>query len=106
MATVANKPVNKNKTKEGGSMKTVKRLKKIRMDAGYSIYTLAAKLEVDSSTISVWENGKRFPRRNVLEKLEDLFNVSYRELFEDLTEPEIKEIEKRMTRMYKTSEWY
>lgn len=106
MTTTVNKPTKTNKTKEGVRMKTVKRLKKFRMDSGYSINTLAAKLGVDSSTISYWESGKRFPRRNVLEQLEDLFNVSYRELFDDLTKAEMKEIERRMNNMYKTNEWY
>lgn len=107
MTTTVNKPTKTNKTEEEGvRMKTVKRLKKFRMDSGYSINTLAAKLGVDSSTISYWESGKRFPRRNVLEQLEDLFNVSYRELFDDLTKAEMKEIERRMNNMYKTNEWY
>ncbi|OLF87089.1 hypothetical protein B4089_3559 [Bacillus licheniformis] len=30
-----------------------------------------------------------------MEQLEDIFNVSWRELFDDLSEEEIKELEKR-----------
>lgn len=73
-----------------------KRLKKYRMDAGYSIYTLSDKLGVNYSTISHWENGKKFPRQQSLMKLEDIFGVSYRELFEDLTEEEADELERRL----------
>ncbi|AGY47327.1 transcriptional regulator [Bacillus phage Grass] len=74
--------------------KVIKRLRKHRLDHGYTIYSLAAKLGVNFSTISYWETGEKFPRRQKLEELEDLFNVGYRELFKDLTEEEILELEK------------
>lgn len=76
-------------------MKTPKRLKKYRMDGGFTIYSLADRLGVNFSTVSYWENGEKFPRQKKMAELEDLFGVGYRELFSDLTEEEIKELEER-----------
>ncbi|QZA69708.1 XRE family transcriptional regulator [Bacillus phage 035JT004] len=78
-------------TKEG---KGVKKLRKCRLDHGYTIYSLAEKLGVNFSTVSYWETGVKFPRRKKLEELEDLFNVGYRELFTDLTQEEIEELDR------------
>ncbi|UJJ74863.1 hypothetical protein [Bacillus phage BM-P1] len=50
---------------------------------------------VSFSTISYWENGEKFPRRQKLEDLEDLFKESYRVLFEDLSEEEAADLERR-----------
>ncbi|AMQ66587.1 transcriptional regulator [Bacillus phage Shbh1] len=77
-------------------MKTVpKRLKKYRMDSGYTIYSLADRLKVNFSTVSYWENGIKFPRPNKMMELEEIFGVSYRELFSDLSKEEVREIELR-----------
>ncbi|BEU14670.1 transcriptional regulator [Bacillus phage CM1] len=75
--------------------KTPKMLKKFRMDEGHTIYSLADKLGVDYTTVSNWENGNKYPRPNKITELEDLFGVSYRELFEDLPEDQIAELERR-----------
>ncbi|AGK86829.1 transcriptional regulator [Bacillus phage SIOphi] len=84
------------KTKGGNKMsKTPKKLKKYRIDAGMTIYSLAERMSVHPSTVSYWENDQKFPRRGKMEQLEDIFNVSWRELFDDLSEEEIKELEKR-----------
>lgn len=72
-----------------------KALKKIRMDNNYTTYSLAAELGVNHSTITYWENGDKFPRQKKLMQLEDLFGVSWRELFEDLSPEEAEELEKR-----------
>lgn len=80
----------------GNSKPVPKRLKKYRIDAGYTIYSLAEKLNVNYSTVSYWENGIKHPRHNKIMELEDLFNVSYRELFSDLTEEEAEELERRI----------
>lgn len=74
----------------------IKKLRQFRMDSGYTIYSLADKLGVNYSTVSYWETGKKVPRINILMQLEDLFNVSYRELFSDLTEDEVKSLEERV----------
>jgi transcriptional regulator with XRE-family HTH domain len=73
--------------------KATKRLRKYRMQAGLTIYSLADRLNVNSSTVSYWEKGERFPRQQKLEMLEDMFKVGYRELFTDLTPEEVKELE-------------
>ena len=85
----------KTNTKGEVKMKSPKRLKKYRLDSGYTIYSLADRLGVNFSSISYWENGEKFPRRQKLEALEDLFGVGYRELFSDLTEQEIADLEQR-----------
>ncbi|QIW88666.1 transcriptional regulator [Bacillus phage P59] len=87
--------ISKTTIKGGSKMKTPKRLKKYRLDAGYTIYTLADRLGVNFSSVSYWENGEKFPRRQKLEALEDLFGVGYRELFRDLTPEEMQELEQR-----------
>lgn len=79
-----------------GKKKVPLRLKKYRMDAGYSIYNLAEMMGVNYSTISYWENGVRFPRKEKLILLEDLFHRGYRDLFEELSEVEAKETERRL----------
>jgi transcriptional regulator with XRE-family HTH domain len=76
-------------------MKTPKKLKQYRTERGFTIYSLADRLKVNFSTVSYWENGEKFPRRQKLEDLEDLFGVGYRELFKDMTPEEIKALEER-----------
>ncbi len=84
------------KDNEKKTKRVPKRLRKYRMDAGYSIYSLADRMEVNYSTISYWENGVRFPRPAKMMELEDIFGATHRELFEDLTEAETAELERRM----------
>lgn len=75
-------------------VKRAKRLKKYRLNAGYSIYSLAERMGVNFSTISYWENGDKFPRHKKMMELEDIFGVGYRELFKDLTPEEAEEVQK------------
>lgn len=75
--------------------RTPKRLKKYRMDAGYTTYSLGDKLGVSFSTVSNWEGGLKFPRQEKLMQLEELFKQGYRELFSDLTEEENRKLETR-----------
>ena len=75
--------------------RTPKRLKKYRMDEGYTTYSLGDKLGVSFSTVSNWEGGLKFPRQEKLMELEELFKQGYRELFSDLTEEENRELETR-----------
>jgi DNA-binding transcriptional regulator YiaG len=89
------------KTKKGDvtmtkeNKKLPKRLKKYRMDSGYTIYSLADRLDVNFSSVSYWENGQKFPRPGKMMELEEIFGVGYRDLFTDLTEKEAIDLEQR-----------
>lgn len=50
-------------------------LKKLRAEKNMSQVALAESLGVASSTVAMWEVGKRFPTRECYEALADLFNV-------------------------------
>lgn len=67
-----------------------KRLKKYRIEKGISIYDLAEIIGVNHSTVSYWENGKKYPRHEKIIELEDYFERPYRDLFTDLTDREIE----------------
>jgi len=75
---------------------TPKKLKKYRLDAGFTIYSLADRVGVHYSSVSGWENGRKFPRMDKVMMLEDLLGHSHRELFTDMNEEEIREVEERM----------
>lgn len=53
-----------------------KRIKKLRMDNGYSMQELAVKLQVTKSSVNMWENSKSVPKENILIALSKIFNVS------------------------------
>jgi transcriptional regulator with XRE-family HTH domain len=74
---------------------TPKKLRKYRLDHGYTIYSLADRMGVSYSSVSYWENGEKFPRHDKIMQLEEIFGVGYSELFKDMTSDEIKEIEIR-----------
>lgn len=76
--------------------KIPKRLKKYRVDGGFTIYSLADRLGVNYSSVSYWENGVKHPRHDKIIELEDIFGASYRELFSDMSEEEIEALEERM----------
>lgn len=40
----------------------------------------AQKLDIATSTLSKWENGKSFPDVPEIKKLEELYNVSYADI--------------------------
>lgn len=52
------------------------RVKKLRIDNGYSMQDLANKINVTKSSINMWENGGSIPKDNILIELSKLFNVS------------------------------
>ena len=52
-------------------------LKSARVNAGMTQADVAKKLEVAVSTIRNWENGSTFPKQPVIEKLCDLYGISY-----------------------------
>ncbi|AIW03448.1 transcriptional regulator [Bacillus phage Moonbeam] len=75
---------------------TPKKLKKYRLDRGFTIYTLADRVGVHYSSVSGWENGNKFPRIDKLMALEEIFDENYRELFSNLTPEEAKDVEERI----------
>jgi transcriptional regulator with XRE-family HTH domain len=99
--TTERKTNKKEVEKVSNKKKVPKMLKKIRMEEGFTIYSLAERLDVNFSSVSYWENGVKHPRHKKIVELEDLFGLSYRELFTDLTPEEIiqvEEMEKEMRR--------
>ena len=52
------------------------RVKELRISGGLSQLQLSAKLGVDQTAISYWENGKTYPDYFNLLSLADIFNVS------------------------------
>ncbi|WP_019392738.1 helix-turn-helix domain-containing protein [Priestia filamentosa] len=70
------------------------RLKKERINKGWSQEELAKKLFVSRQSISKWENGQNYPSIEIIIKISDLFNVTIDELLrsdEELTEKVIKD---------------
>jgi transcriptional regulator with XRE-family HTH domain len=57
------------------------RLRKERIEREWTQIDVAIKLGVSPQIVCDWEKGRRFPRRNVLLKLEKLFGLSHQELF-------------------------
>ena len=53
-----------------------KRIQNLRTDAGLSMEQLANKLGVSKSRVNMWENGGIIPRREMLVKVAEYFNVS------------------------------
>lgn len=52
-----------------------KRLKELREEKGYSFRVLSALCGVSKSAIVLYEQGKRNPKREVVEAFADIFNV-------------------------------
>lgn len=57
-------------------MELSERLKTLRLEAGYTQKELASKLDKSYQIYQTWENGKRNPKKDSLEKLASVFNVS------------------------------
>ena len=52
-------------------------LKATRVNAGYSQKEAADLLGISNKTLCSWENGKTFPGQPMIEKLCDLYGVTY-----------------------------
>lgn len=52
------------------------RLKRLRQEKDWSQDDLAARIEVNRTTISHWEKGKRIPPLEMAQKLSEIFGVS------------------------------
>lgn len=102
--TVTENNIKKGEDKMSNKKQAPKRLKLLRMKAGFTIYSLADRLDVNFSTVSYWENGVKHPRHNKIIELEDMFNTSYRDLFADLDEDEVAEVEQMELEMRKPNE--
>lgn len=62
------------------------RLKKLRMDAGYSLAQLASLSQISASYLNEIEKGRKYPKEEKLRKLSEVFELS----FEDFTSNEIQ----------------
>lgn len=47
----------------------------LRKEKGYSQRKIAEILSVSNSTVAMWETGHRYPQRETMEQIADLFNV-------------------------------
>ena len=52
-------------------------LKAARVNAGYSQKEAAELLGISNKTLCSWENGKTFPGQPMIEKLCELYGVTY-----------------------------
>lgn len=57
-------------------------IKTMREKTGFSQEVVAARLNIDRSTVAKWETGVSAPRAELLPKLANLFGCSIDELFE------------------------
>ena len=60
------------------------RIKQERIVKGWSNVYVAKQVGITIEAIRLIENNKRKPSYNVLVKLENLFNLSHRELFREI----------------------
>lgn len=58
-----------------------KKIKSLRECGNLTQEQLAEKIELERDTISKIENGKRFPSCKTLEKIAQVFNIKYSDLF-------------------------
>lgn len=52
-------------------------LKAARVNAGYSQIEAAKLLGISNKTLCLWEKGIRFPKQPMIEKLCELYGISY-----------------------------
>ena len=55
-------------------------LKKLRKERGLTAVELAKAIGVKQSAVSLWESGKRFPRKDTLKKLCEFFDCKVDDL--------------------------
>lgn len=55
-------------------------LKALRANANLTQHETAKKIGVSTTTWSKWENGERYPNVKQVEKIEELFGVSYNDI--------------------------
>ena len=59
------------------------KIKKLRKQRRMSQNELAEKLYVSRALVTKWELGTRYPQRDILETMADVFGLSYDELIKD-----------------------
>ncbi len=65
---------------------------RLRIDSGMTLTKLAAALDIDQSTLSKIENGKRNIPESILPKLADSFKLNLKELEKEFYSEKIAEI--------------
>lgn len=65
---------------------------RLRVDASMTLTKLAAALDIDQSTLSKIENGKRLVPENILPKLANVFELKLEELQKEYYSEKIAEI--------------
>lgn len=58
----------------------MKNLRRKRISKGWTLEYVASKTGVSKQTVYDWEQGRRYPSYQALCRLEDLFQMSHREL--------------------------
>ena len=64
-------------------MNTIK-LRQERINRGWTLEFVAVKVGATKQSVCDWEKCRHIPSYKILVKLENLFNLSHRELFEQL----------------------
>lgn len=70
------------------------RLKELRKSHGWTQEKLAENLGVDTKHISFLETGRNFPSADLLEKIKNVFNIDYKDIFDIETLSKQKYIER------------
>jgi transcriptional regulator with XRE-family HTH domain len=74
--------------KKGGKQKLLgKKIRKLRIERGYTLKQLGEMLNLGESTISMYETGKRNPDYDTLTKIAEIFNVTTDYLLGRTNEP-------------------
>jgi transcriptional regulator with XRE-family HTH domain len=55
-------------------------LKSARVNAGLTQVKAAEKIGISKETLGNYENGKTFPNARVIEKMEEVYGVSYNDI--------------------------
>ena len=82
----------KNKLQE----KLGQKIKNLRKVAGMSQETLAEKLNIATNTLSNIERGNAFMTSSTLEKISNIFQIEYSELFDFSTEKDCEKMYKNI----------
>jgi len=80
---------------------------KLRADSGLTLTKLAAALDIDQSTLSKIENGKRYVPVDVLPKLSKIFDLDLKQLEHEYFSEKIAEIiypQEEPSKLLKTAE--